>query len=87
MAYSQFKIDQRVIDCLGRLPLQTRVCMVKAFGKIRDGVAKLLPDTIIPRLFATEYCGHTILVSVTRDGATAVIVDVASARNPIAGLW
>ncbi len=87
MPFSRVKVDNRVVDFLGSLPPPTRDCLVKAFKKIRDGSAELSPDSILPRLQATEYCDYTILVSVTRDGSTAVIVDVVPARNALSGLW
>jgi len=86
MSFANFKIMGNVFDFIGGLPLATQICLKKAFQKIKSGKADLLPDSIIPNLLATEYCDYTILVSVTPDGETAVIIDLHHQRNGLAGI-
>jgi len=81
MSFDNFKIDGPVFSLIGNLPKPTQECLRKAFLKIKSGKANMLTDSIIPNLLATEYCEFTILVSVTPDGKTAVIVDLHHQRN------
>ncbi len=85
--FTAFRIHQHVFDLVGRLPAEVRQCLKTAFQKIAAGEASLLPDTIFPNLHAVQYCGFTILISITPAGDTAVVVDLVHQRNHLVGIW
>lgn len=87
MLFERIKIEQRLIDFLGAMPGVTQQCLILAFEKIKAGTARLSDDAIFPHLQAAQYCDYTILISITPDGETAVIVDIVPERNFLSGLF
>lgn len=79
--FKDFRIHQDVYDLVGRFPVEVQRCLLTAFHKIEAGKADLLPDAILQHLHATQYCDYTILVSITKSGDIAVVVDLVAERN------
>jgi len=61
--------------------------LVKAFRKIKDGNVELITSSINPNLLSTNYCSYTILLSVTKDADTIVVIDVVQEINTVTDLW